>query len=90
MALVEASGVIVLDRCRCLAAANVRLESLADIPTSPRHVRFTPNNGRWAAHPRRHLEELCHQTVTSARFVAIKRPHHTSVVPPRLAEGVAA
>jgi hypothetical protein len=22
---------------------------------SPRHVRFTPNNGRWAAHPSQHL-----------------------------------
>jgi len=22
---------------------------------SPRHVRFTPNNGRWAAHPSEHL-----------------------------------
>ena len=30
---------------------NVRFGSLADILTSPRHVRFTPNNGRWAAHP---------------------------------------
>ena len=29
---------------------NVRFGSLADIPTSPRHVRFTPNNGSWAAH----------------------------------------
>ena len=29
----------------------VRFGSLADILTSPRHVRFTPNNGRWAAHP---------------------------------------
>ena len=27
----------------------VRFGSLADILTSPRHVRFTPNNGRWAA-----------------------------------------
>ena len=23
--------------------------------TSPRHVRFTPNNGRWAAHPSQHF-----------------------------------
>jgi hypothetical protein len=29
----------------------VRLGSLADILTSPRHVRFTPNDRRWAAHP---------------------------------------
>ncbi len=36
-------------------AANVRFGSLADILTSPRHVRFTPNNGRWAAHPSQHL-----------------------------------
>ena len=31
------------------AVWNVRFGSLADILTSPRHVRFTPNNGRWAA-----------------------------------------
>jgi hypothetical protein len=29
---------------------NVRFGSLADILTSPRHVRFTPNNGHGAAH----------------------------------------
>jgi hypothetical protein len=29
---------------------NVRFGSLADIVTSPRHVRFSPNNGHWAAH----------------------------------------
>ena len=29
--------------------------SLADILTSPRHVRFTSNNGSWAAHPSQHL-----------------------------------
>src|SRR4029079_13970188 len=34
---------------------DVRFRSLADILTSPRHVRFTPNNGRWAPHPRQHL-----------------------------------
>ena len=34
---------------------NVRFGSLADILTSPRHVRFTPNNGRWAAHPSQRL-----------------------------------
>ena len=34
---------------------NVRFGSVADILTSPRHVRFTPNNGRWAAHPSQHL-----------------------------------
>jgi hypothetical protein len=28
----------------------VRFESFADLRTSQRHVRFTPNNGRWAAH----------------------------------------
>src|SRR6478672_694595 len=33
----------------------VRFGSLADILTSPHHVRFTPNNGRWAAHPSQHL-----------------------------------
>jgi hypothetical protein len=37
------------------AGANVRFGSLADIPTSPRHIRFTPNNGSWAAHPSLHL-----------------------------------
>jgi hypothetical protein len=30
---------------------NVCYGSLADITARPRHVRFTPNNGRWAAHP---------------------------------------
>ena len=34
---------------------DVRYGSLADIPISPRHVRFTPNNGLWAAHPSQHL-----------------------------------
>jgi hypothetical protein len=34
---------------------DVRFGSLADIMTSPPRVRFTPNNGRWAAHPREHL-----------------------------------
>jgi hypothetical protein len=34
---------------------DVRYGSLADVLTSPRHVRFTPNNGRWAAHPSQHL-----------------------------------
>ena len=34
---------------------NVRFGSLADILTSPRHVRFTPNNGRRAAHPSQQL-----------------------------------
>jgi hypothetical protein len=33
---------------------HVRFGSLADILTSPHHVRFTPNNGRWAAHPSQH------------------------------------
>jgi hypothetical protein len=36
-------------------SADVRFGSLADIFTSPRHVRFTPNNGRWAAHPSQRL-----------------------------------
>jgi hypothetical protein len=34
---------------------HVRYGSLADILTCRRHVRFTPNNGRWAAHPTQHL-----------------------------------
>jgi hypothetical protein len=34
---------------------RVRFGSKADILLSPRHVRFTPNNGRWAAHPSQHL-----------------------------------
>jgi hypothetical protein len=37
---------------------NVRYGSLADILTVPRHVRFTPNNGSWAAHPSQHLAVL--------------------------------
>ena len=36
-------------------APAVRFGSLADILTSPHHVRFTPNNGLWAAHPSQHL-----------------------------------
>jgi hypothetical protein len=36
-------------------AAMSLLGSKADIPTSPLDVRFTPNNGHWVAHPRRHL-----------------------------------
>jgi hypothetical protein len=36
-------------------ASYVRFGSLADILTSPRLVRFTPNHGRWAAHPSQHL-----------------------------------
>jgi hypothetical protein len=38
-----------------ISVGKVRFGSLADILTSPRHVRFTPNNGRWAAHPSQHL-----------------------------------
>ena len=34
---------------------NVRFGSEADILTSPRHVRFTPNSGRRAVHPSQHL-----------------------------------
>jgi hypothetical protein len=34
--------------------ADVRFGSLADMPTSPRHIRFTPKNGSWAAHPSLH------------------------------------
>src|SRR5262249_32864347 len=37
------------------ATTDVRFGSLADILTSPRHVRFHPNNGRLAAHPSQHL-----------------------------------
>ena len=37
------------------AAANVRFGSLADITARSRHVRFTPDSGRWAAHPSQHL-----------------------------------
>ena len=34
---------------------DVRYGSLADIRTSPRHVRLTPHNGRWTAHSSQHL-----------------------------------
>ena len=34
---------------------NVRYGSEADKVTSLRHVRFTPNNGRWTALPSQHL-----------------------------------
>ena len=37
------------------AVTDVRFGSLADILISPRHIRLTPNNGRWAAHPSQHL-----------------------------------
>ena len=33
-----------------LVSWNVRFGSEADILIGPRHVRFTLNNGRWAAH----------------------------------------
>jgi hypothetical protein len=41
-------------RKRAHRLTNVCLGSLADIQ-NPRHVRFTPNNGRWAVHPSQHL-----------------------------------
>ena len=34
---------------------NVRFGSLADMLTSPRHVGFTLNNGRWTEHPSQHF-----------------------------------
>ena len=40
---------------RELRRPYVRFGSLADVLTSPRHVRFTPNYGRWAPHPSQHL-----------------------------------
>ena len=42
-------------RSRSIAGFHVRFGSLADILISPCHVRFTPNNGRWAAHPSQHF-----------------------------------
>jgi len=36
----------------------VRFGSLADILTSPRHVRFTPNNGSRVTHPSQHIVVL--------------------------------
>jgi hypothetical protein len=45
-------------------AQTVRYGSLADITARSRHVRFTPNNGRWAAHPSQHL---------AYRFMALTR-----------------
>jgi hypothetical protein len=38
-----------------IASRDVRFGSLADIRTSSRHVRFIPNNGRWAANQGQHL-----------------------------------
>jgi hypothetical protein len=32
-----------------------RYGSLADILISPRHVRFTPDSGRWTGHPSQRL-----------------------------------
>jgi hypothetical protein len=40
---------------RDLCIGHVRYGSEADIVTSPRHVRFTPNNGRCTAHPSQHF-----------------------------------
>jgi hypothetical protein len=40
--------------------SNVRFGSLADVLTSSRHDRFTPNNRRWAAHPSQHLRWSLH------------------------------
>ena len=34
---------------------HIRFGSLADIGVEISDVRFTPNNGRWAAHPSQHL-----------------------------------
>ena len=36
------------------ADSHVRYGSQADIVQHQRHVRFTPNNGCWAAHPSQH------------------------------------
>jgi hypothetical protein len=41
---------------------------------SPRHVRFTPNNGSWVAHPSQHLEAF-------ARATGRKRPSKRSLLP---------
>ena len=46
--------------------SDVRFGSLADKVTSPRNVRFTPNHGRWAAHPSQHLADGCAFHVSSA------------------------
>jgi len=47
----------------------VRLGSLADIVQRPRQVRFTPNNGRWAA-VSRDLSNT-RQTLSVAMFAAL-------------------
>jgi len=49
-------GVLVDAQPMAGALVDVCFGSLADILTSPRHVRFVPNNGRWAAHPSQHLD----------------------------------
>jgi hypothetical protein len=55
------------------AAERITSVELADIVTSPRHVRFTPNHGRWAAHPSQHL---------ACRFMSA-RPSLRQLVGPR-------
>ena len=65
--------------------SHVRFGSLADILTSPRHVRFTPNNGRWAAHPSQHLavwRRLCALLLGRHRKKAAFKTLSTS--PPQL------
>ena len=66
-------------RRRSKAFARVRIGSLADTPTSPRRVRFTPNNGRWAGHPNHHSAP-CRMSLPSLQrrspvFCAAISPH---------------
>jgi DoxX-like protein len=39
----------------CSGLQVVRFGSFADMTARARHVHFTPNNGRWAAHPSQHF-----------------------------------
>ena len=59
--------------------ADVRFGSKADTVTSPRHVRFTPDNGRWAVQVRcpqgansRHTDSRA-----KAQLVSGLRPLHS-------------
>jgi hypothetical protein len=49
------AGYLISRGQRDLPWENVGFGSLADITAPSRHVRFTPNHGRWAAHPSQHL-----------------------------------
>jgi hypothetical protein len=49
-----------IEKIQARPAANQGRRTIEECPLwvssgHPPHVRFTPNNGRWAAHPSQHL-----------------------------------